>query len=186
MLLLHTRRQTHTHSHLATYTITNSYIVIDPHTQRNTISNTLRHKYQTYHTNTHTYKRSYFPRTTRDWNTLPQHILDCKTIDSFTKQIHTHTCHHNTLTLTNTIDSLPPYLPNRCPTHPRTTNIHVRTLYATELVPYALFTRIRKVDRRTDTNNRLSVHTYIHTHIDRNTADFFFFYLLPIAPVGFK
>ena len=40
--------------------------------------------------NTDCYLRSYFPRTIRDWNSLPQHITTANTIDTFKKLTLTH------------------------------------------------------------------------------------------------
>jgi len=93
MDFLHVRRQTHRLTLM--YKITNNYIDIDPHVYLHNANNqrtrnTHNQKYQIYHTNTDAYKHSFFPRTIRDWNRLPQHIINCTTLDSFTKQLHTH------------------------------------------------------------------------------------------------
>ncbi len=98
------------------YKITNKYIDIDPHTYLHSTNNqrtcnTHNQTYQTYYANTDSYKHSYFPRTIRDWNRLPQSILNTNTIDSFTKQIHMHLLPQHP-TLTHTLDSLP------SPAHP--------------------------------------------------------------------
>ncbi len=90
---LHIRRQAHRLTLM--YKIANNYIDIDPHTYLHNTNNqrtrnTHNHTYQTYYTNTDSYKHSYFPRTIRDWNRLPHLILNSNTIDSFTKQIHMH------------------------------------------------------------------------------------------------
>ena len=117
---LHIRKQAHTLTLM--YKITNNHIDIDPHTYLYNTNdqcthNTPNQKYQTYHTNTHTYKHSYFPRTIRNWNRLSQRILESKTID-------TQTCHHNTLTLTIILDSLPS-LHTRC-SPPPNSQLHIR------------------------------------------------------------
>ncbi len=90
---LHIRRQAHRLTLM--YKITNNYIDIDPHTYLHSTNNqrtrnTHNQTYQTYYANTDAYKHLYFPRTIRDWNRLPQHILNSNTIDSFTKQTHMH------------------------------------------------------------------------------------------------
>ncbi len=90
---LHIRRQAHRLTLM--YKIANNYIDIDPHTYLHNMNNqrtrnTHNHTYQTCHTNTDSYKHSYFPRTIRDWNRLPHPILNSNTLDSFTKQIHIH------------------------------------------------------------------------------------------------
>ncbi len=102
---LHIHRQAHRLTLM--YKITNNYIDIDPHTYLHSTNNqrtrnTHNQIYQTYYANTDSYKHSYFPRTIRDWNRLPQHILNSSTIDSFTKQIHMHLSpqHPNTNTHT--------------------------------------------------------------------------------------
>ncbi len=92
MELLNVRRQARRLTLM--YKITNTHIDIDQQAYLHNANsqrtrNTHTHKYQTYHTNTDAYKHSYFPRTIHDWNILPQLILDCGTIDSFRKQMHT-------------------------------------------------------------------------------------------------
>ncbi len=89
------------------YNITNNYIDIDPRTYLHSANNqrtrnTHNHTYQTYYANTDSYKHSYFPHTIRDWNRLPQPILNSNTIDAFLKQIHMHLSpqHPNTNTHT--------------------------------------------------------------------------------------
>ncbi len=121
------------------YKITNNYIDIDRHTYLHSTSNqrtrnTHNHTYQTYYANIDSYKNSYFPRTIRNWNRLPQYILNSNTRDFFTKQIHMHLSpqHQNTNThiwftfLPCTPDSPSPpptssvyacYAPPGCPTH---------------------------------------------------------------------
>ena len=101
---LHIRRQTHRLTLM--YKITNNYIDINPHTYlHNTNSrtrNTHSLTFQTYHTNTDTYKHSYFPQTIRDWNRLPQYIFNNMTIDSFTKQLHAYLSQQHTNINTHT------------------------------------------------------------------------------------
>ncbi len=106
------------------YKITNNYIDIDPHTYLHSTNNhrtrnTHNQTYQTYYANTDSYKHSYFPRTIRDWNRLPQSILNSNTIDSFTKQIHMHLSpqHPNTNTYT-WFTSLPCTLASPIPHQP--------------------------------------------------------------------
>ncbi len=85
----------------------NNYIDIDPHTYLHSANNrrtrnTHNQTYQTYYANTDSYKHSYFPRTIRDWNRLPQSILNSNTIDSFTKQLHIHLSSQHPSTNTHT------------------------------------------------------------------------------------
>ena len=92
MKLLYIHRQAHRLSLM--YKITYSLIDIDSHIYLHNANNqrtrnTHNQKYQTYHPNTDAYKHSYFPLTIHNWNRLPQRILESKTIDSFTKEIHT-------------------------------------------------------------------------------------------------
>ena len=104
---LNTRRQAHRLTLM--YKITNNHIDINKHEYLHDANtrctrNTHSHKYQTQHTNTDAFKHSYFPQTIRDWNRLPQHIIDSQTIHTFknridkhlTTQTHTHTHTHNT------------------------------------------------------------------------------------------
>ena len=87
------RRQTH-RLHIM-YKITNNHIDIAKHeylhpsNARNT-RNSHTHKYITYHSGTDSFKHSFFPRTIRDWNKLPQDIIDSPTIHSFTNRLHKH------------------------------------------------------------------------------------------------
>ena len=83
------------------YKIANNHTDIDPQTYLHNTNNQRTHnthnqKYQTYHTNTDTYKHSYFPRTIHDWNRLSQRILDSKQTHS--QNNFTQTCHLNILT----------------------------------------------------------------------------------------
>ena len=90
------RRQAH-RLHIM-YKITNNHIDIAKHeyvTRANTYTdrktkNTHTHSYITHSGFTNSYKDSYFPRTIRDWNGLPQHIIDSPTIQSFTNNLHKH------------------------------------------------------------------------------------------------
>ena len=93
MDFLQTRRQAHRLTLM--YKITNNHIDIDKHDylqDANNLNTRNSHskKYQTYHTNTNSYKHSYFPSTIRDWNRLPQHIIDSPTIHTFKNNIHNH------------------------------------------------------------------------------------------------
>ncbi len=113
---LHIRRQAHRFTLM--YKITNNHIVIDPHTylhipNNQRTRNTHNQTYQTYYANTDAYKYSYFPRTIRDWNRLPQRIWNSNTIDSFTKQTHMHVSpqHPNTNTQTGFTPPLHTRLP---------------------------------------------------------------------------
>ena len=90
---LDVRRQTHRLTLL--YKISNNHIDIDKHEYLKNANlyntrNSHTHKYQTYHANTDTYGHSYFPRTIKDWNRLPQHIIDSPTPDTFHNRVHTH------------------------------------------------------------------------------------------------
>ncbi len=90
---LHIRRQTQRLTLM--YKITNNYIDIDPYTYLHSTNyqrtrNTHNQTYQTYYANTDSYKYSYFPRTIRDWNRLPQSILNSNTIDSLLHKTNTH------------------------------------------------------------------------------------------------
>ena len=37
--------------------------------------------------NSEVYRNSFFPRTIKDWNILPQSAIDCETVDSFKQTI---------------------------------------------------------------------------------------------------
>ena len=118
---LHIQRQAHTLTRM--YKITNNHIEIDPHTYQHNTNNqrTRNAQNQTYHTNTHAYKHSYFPCTILDWNRLPQRILDSKTI--LIHKTNSHTCHHNTLTLTIILESFSS-LHTRC-SPPPNSQLHI-------------------------------------------------------------
>ncbi len=92
--------------------------------------------YQTYYANTDSYKHSYFPRTIRDWNRLPQHILNNNKIDSFTKQLHMHLSPQHPNTNTHLIHFSPAH-PVRSPS-PTTNQLRICVLCTNVLVPYAL------------------------------------------------
>ena len=88
---LNTRRQAHRLTLM--YKISNNHIDINKHeylqdTNIRSTRNSHTQKYQTYHTNTDSYKHSYFPLTIRDWNRLPQHTIDSPTIDTFHNRVH--------------------------------------------------------------------------------------------------
>ncbi len=140
---LHIRRQAHRLTLM--YKITNNNIDIDPHTYLHSTNNqrtrnTHNQTYQTYYANTDAYKHSYFPRTIRDWNRLPQHILNSNTIDSFTKQIHMHLSPQHPYTNTHTLftSSLAHPVP---PPHHQPTR-YMRVMHQ-PLVPYASWIRNR-------------------------------------------
>ena len=53
-------------------------------------TNTRIHHHQTYHftcIRTDAYMNSFFPRTIREWNYLPQHVIDSNSLDLFQEQI---------------------------------------------------------------------------------------------------
>ncbi len=140
---LHIRRQAHRLTLM--HKITNNYIDIDPHTYLHNTNNrrtrnTHNHTYLTYHSNTDSYKHSYFPRTIRDWNRLPQTILNINTIDSFTKQIHMHLSPQHPNTDTHTWFTFLPCTPGFL-SPPPTNSIYA--CYAPNGVPYALLSRNR-------------------------------------------
>ena len=87
------RRQAHRLTIM--YKITNNHIDIDKqeylhHANTHRTRNTHNQKYITYHANTDCYLHSYFPRTIRDWNSLPQHITAANTTATFKKLTLTH------------------------------------------------------------------------------------------------
>ncbi len=86
--------------------------------------NTHNLTYQTYYANTDSYKHSYFPHTVRDWNRLPQSILNSNTIDFFTKQIHMHLSPQHPNTKTHTWFSSLPCTPGS-PSPPPTSSVYV-------------------------------------------------------------
>ncbi len=103
MDLLETRR--HTHRLTIMYKIANNLIDIDKHEylqaphSRNTRNSSI-HNFMTYHTNTDSYKHSFFSRTIRRWNRLPQNVLEQKTVEKFTNKVHAHLT-NTTMTVTN-------------------------------------------------------------------------------------
>ena len=103
MDLLETRRQAHR--------LTINLIDIDKHEYfqaahtRNT-RNSHRHKINTYHTNTDSYKHSFFPRTICDWNRLPQNIVETTTVETFTNKLNEHLS-HTTQSHTQTLSPRP-------------------------------------------------------------------------------
>ncbi len=136
---LHIRRQAHKLTLL--YKITNNNIDIDPHaylhsTNNQRTRNTHNQTYQTYYANTDAYKHSYFASAIRDWNRLPQHILNSNTIDSFTKQIHMHLSPQHSNTDTHTWFTSSPAHPVPPPHHQPTRDTCV--LCTDLLVPCAL------------------------------------------------
>ena len=87
------RRQAHRLNIM--YKITNNHIDIPKHeylTPSNIryTRNSHTQKYHTISTTRDYYKHSFFPQTILDWNELPQHIIDCPTIHSFTNKLHKH------------------------------------------------------------------------------------------------
>ena len=104
MVSLNTRRQAHRLTLM--YKISNNHIDINKHeylqeANIRSTRNSHTQKYQTYHSNTDSYKHSYFPQSIRDWNRLPQHIIDSQTINTFHNRVHEHlTRQHNTRTHT--------------------------------------------------------------------------------------
>ena len=102
MDILNTRRQAHRLTLM--YKITNNHIDIDKleylhNANIRSTRNSHTQKYQTYFANTDSYKHSYFPQTIRDWNRLPQYIIDCPTTDTFKNNIHKYlTTQTHTLT----------------------------------------------------------------------------------------
>ncbi len=139
---LHIRRQAHRLTLM--YKIANNHLDIDPHTYLHNTNNqrtrnTHNHTCLTYHTNTDSYKHSYFPRTIRNWNSLPSAILNSNTIDSFTKQIQMHLSPQHPNTDTHLIHFPPMH--TRFPL-PTTNQLSICVL-CTPRVPYALSFRIR-------------------------------------------
>ena len=62
-------------------------------------------KYQILQTGTKSYRHSFFPRTIRDWNGLPAHIVNSPTVETFTNKLHKHL---KLTTQTHTQTPLPP------------------------------------------------------------------------------
>ena len=91
MVPLNKRRQTHRLTLM--YKISHNYIDINKHeylqeaNTRNT-RNSHTQKYQTYHTNTDTYKHSFFPKTIKEWNNLPQNIIGSPSINTFHNKVY--------------------------------------------------------------------------------------------------
>ena len=93
MELLETRRQSHRLTIM--YKITNNLIDIREHEYlqaAHTRSTRLSHnkKFLTYHTNTNSYKHSFFPQTIREWNRLPPDIINSQTVETFSNKLHKH------------------------------------------------------------------------------------------------
>ena len=73
------------------YKITNNHISINQDGILTPVSDINDYDLRTQHTakyiklsgSTDIYNKSYFPRTIKDWNSLPQDIIDCKSVDSF-------------------------------------------------------------------------------------------------------
>ena len=87
------RRKTHRLTLM--HKITNNHIDINKqeylhHADTTSTRNTHIHKYHTYGASTNAYKHSFFPRTIRDWNILPQHIIGANTSDTLKKLTLTH------------------------------------------------------------------------------------------------
>ena len=87
------RRQAHRLTML--YKITNNQIDINKHEyldHANTYRtrNTHNHKYHTLSASSDAYKHSFFPKTIIDWNSLPEHIVNANTPDTFKKLTLTH------------------------------------------------------------------------------------------------
>ena len=130
-------------SHLQTSTQAYSYVQNHKHSHWHWLTYiSTQHKQSMYHTNTDTYKYSYLPRTICNCNRLPQHISDSKTLDSFTKQIHTHLSPQQPYTNNYTWFTLLP-AHSVLPT-PTNSQLHIYAWYEPELVPYVLLIRIRK------------------------------------------
>ena len=56
-------------------------------------TNTRIHHHQSYyftHIRTDAYMNSFFPRTIREWNDLPQHVIDSNSLDLFQEQLDTY------------------------------------------------------------------------------------------------
>ena len=93
MDLLTLRRQAHRLTIM--YKIANNKIDINTHeflqhSNTHNTRNTHTHKYLTLHSTSELYRHSYFPRTIRDWNSLPQEIIDTNTTETFKKRTLTH------------------------------------------------------------------------------------------------
>ena len=87
------RRQTHRLTIL--YKITNNYIDINKqeylhYANTPRTRNTHNQKYETSTPSSDAHKYSFFPRTICDWNSLPEHIVNANTTDTFKKLALTH------------------------------------------------------------------------------------------------
>ena len=57
------------------------------------LTNTRIHRHQSYHFShirTDAYMNSFFPKTIREWNDLPQQIVDANSLDSFEEKLNTY------------------------------------------------------------------------------------------------